>query len=252
MLGTGCAVNRQPSSGSALPLADELSAVFARMSGLLLSHETVTTALGLITALAVETVPNSSGAGVSIIDERGRRTSGATDPRVERADGLQYELDEGPCLAATALRQVVRVDDAAEERRWPRWGTAAASLGLSSALSAPMVAGDRALGAVKVYAEQPAAFDQRAEQVLALFSAQAAILVANVQSYERAQRLTDGLRQAVRARDVVSMAKGVLMARHGIDEEAAFGMLLAHATQDAVPLRDSARAVVDSAVRRRR
>src|SRR3954453_22114585 len=129
------------------------------MSGLLLSHETVTTALGLVTSLSLETLPGSSGAGVSIMDEQGRRTSGATDPRVERADALQYDLDEGPCLAATALRQVVRVDDAAEERRWPRWGGAAATLGLRSSLSAPMVAGDRALGAVKLYAEQPGPFD---------------------------------------------------------------------------------------------
>jgi GAF domain-containing protein len=245
-------VTPHPLSDSALPLADELSAVFARMSGLLLSHETVTTALGLVTTLAVETVPGSSGAGVTVVDELGRRTWGATDPRTERADALQYELDEGPCLAAAALRQVVRVEDIAEEHRWARWAEAAAALGLRSALSAPMVAGDRTLGAVKVYAERPAAFDAHAEQLLTLFSAQAAILIANVQAHERAQRLSEGLRQTVRARDLASIAKGVLMARHGIDEEAALGMLLARATQDALPLRESARMIADSAVRRRR
>lgn len=239
-------------SGSALPLADELAAVFARMSGLLLSDETVTTALGLITALAVETVPGSVGAGVSIIDEHGRRSWAATDERVERGDALQYELDEGPCLAAAALRQVVRVDDLTEERRWPRWAEAALPLGLRAALSAPLVAGDRGLGALKVYAEAPRAFDAHAERLLTLFSAQAAVLVANVQSYERAQRMTEGLRQAVLDRDVVSVAKGVLMARHGIDEGAAFGMLLARSAQEVAPLREVARTVAGSAVRRRR
>jgi GAF domain-containing protein len=212
----------------------------------------VTTALGLVTSLAVETVSGSAGAGITLVDERGRRTSAATDPRVERADALQYECDEGPCLAAAALRQVVRVDDVAEDPRWPRWAEAAAPLGLRAALSAPLVAGDRALGAMKVYAEEPGAFDAQAERLMTLFSAQAAILVANVQSFERAQRLTDGLRQAVHDRDVVSVAKGVLMARHGIDENAAFGMLLARASQDAAPLREVARTVTGSAVRRRR
>jgi GAF domain-containing protein len=239
-------------TGSALPLADELAVVFARMSGLLLSSETVTTALGLVTSLAVETVPGSVGAGVSIVDERGRRTSAATDDRVERADALQYEHDEGPCLAATALRQVVRVDDLAEDRRWPRWAAAAQPLGLRAVLSAPLVAGDRGLGAMKVYAERPHAFDAHAERLMALFSAQAAVLVANVQSYERAQRMTDGLRQAVQDRDVVSVAKGVLMARHGVDEDAAFGMLLSRASQESVSLREAARSVAGSAVRRRR
>lgn len=239
-------------SGSALPLADELAAVSARMSGLLLTHETVSTALGLVTALAVETVPGSHGAGITLVDERGRRTSAATDDSVLRADALQYDHDEGPCLAAVALRAVVRVDDLGTEQRWPRWAADAVGLGVRSALSAPLVAGDRALGALKVYAREVDVFDARAEQLLLMFSAQAAILVANVQAYDRAQRLSEGLRQTVRDRDAVSVAKGVLMARHGVDESTALGMLLARATQDDIPLRETARTVSAAAVRRRR
>ena len=45
-----------------IPLADELAGVFARMSGLLLSEDTVATSLDLLGALAHETVPGSSGA----------------------------------------------------------------------------------------------------------------------------------------------------------------------------------------------
>jgi GAF domain-containing protein len=239
-------------TGSPLPLADELAAVSARMSGLLLTRETVRTALGLVTSLAVETVPGSSGAGITLVDERGRRTSAATDEHVQRADALQYEQDEGPCLAAIALRQVVRVDDLQSEPRWPRWARSAVPLGLRAALSSPLVAGDRALGALKLYAHEPGVFDARAEQLLQMFSAQAAILVANVQAFDRAQQLSEGLRRTVRDRDAVSLAKGVLMARHGVDEETAFGMLLARAGQDAVPLAETARAVAASAVRRRR
>jgi GAF domain-containing protein len=235
-----------------LPLADELSAVFARMSGLLLSEETVATALGLVSSLALDTVPGAVGAGVSVIDERGRRSSGSTDARVERADALQYELDEGPCLAATAGRQLVRVDDLAADHRWPRWSAAVAPLGLRAALSTPMVAGDASLGALKVYAEEPDTFDDHSERLLAMFAAQAAILVANVQSHERARRLSDGLRQAIGTRDLVSTAKGVLMARHGVGGDVAFGMLVARCGDGNGTLPEVARTVVDSAVRRRR
>jgi GAF domain-containing protein len=244
-------VDRHPSS-SALPLADELSGVFARMSGLLLSVEKVATALGLLTSLARETIPAATGAGVTIVDERGRRTSGATDSRAERGDALQYELDEGPCLTATLERRVVRIDDLDRDPRWPRWNPVARELGFQAVLSAPMVVGDQALGAVKVYADRTGAFGSHDEQLLGLFAAQAAVLVANVQTYERAERLSEGMRQAVRDRDVIGLAKGVLMARHGVDEEAAFGMLLSRATSDAVPLREAARVIADSAVRRRR
>ena len=61
-------------------------------------------------------MPGPSGAGVSVIDERGRRSSGSTDARVREADNLQYELDEGPCLKAAATRELVRVDDLTTDR----------------------------------------------------------------------------------------------------------------------------------------
>jgi GAF domain-containing protein len=235
-----------------VPLSDELAGVFARMSGLLLSEETVETALGVLSALAQETVPGSSGAGVSIIDSRRRRSSGATDSRVEEADGLQYEFDEGPCLAAAETREFVRMDDLTEDRRWPRWTAAALDLGLRSAMSAPLIAGDTSLGAIKVYAEEPAAFDAHSEHVLTLFSAQATVLVANVQHHERAKRLSSGMREAFRSRDLVSIAKGVLMGRNTVDEDTAFGMLLARCQQEGTSVAEAAQAVVDSAVRRRR
>jgi GAF domain-containing protein len=235
-----------------LPLAAELSAVFARMSGLLLTEETVETSLGLLSSLAQETVPGSSGAGVSVLDESRRRSAGSTDGRVRQADSLQYELDEGPCLAATAGRELVRIDDLAEDRRWPRWASAATSLGLRAAMSAPLVVGEGALGAIKVYADQPGTFDRHSEQLLLLFSAQAAILVSNIQTHERAKRLSAGMREAFRQRDTVSVAKWVLMGRNSIDEDTAFTMLMARAEQDRTSVVQAARATVESAERRRR
>ena len=234
-----------------LPLADELAGVFARMSGLLLSAETVETSLSLLSSLALETVPGSCGAGVSMIEGTRRVSSGSTDDRVRRADTLQYELDEGPCLAATASRELVVVADLQQDRRWPLWADAVRPLGLRASLSTPLVAGDTTVGAIKVYADQPDAFDARSSQLLTLFAAQAAFLVANVQSYDRAQRLSEGLRQAMRDRDVVGVAKGVLMARHSTDEDAALRMLVARSYDKGSTLADAARAVVASVGRRR-
>lgn len=119
-------------------------------------------------------------------------------------------------------------------------------------MSAPLVTADRCLGAIKVYAGQPGTFDRQSEQLLTLFSAQAAILAANVQSYEQATRLSAGMRAAFQERDLVSTAKGVLMGRHSIDESSAFRMLLGRCEQDGTTVSQAARAVVESAVRRRR
>lgn len=236
-----------------LPLAEELSAVFARMSGLLLSQETVATAVQLVTSLANETIPGSVGSGVTLTDQRGRRTTaGATDAIVEEADNLQYELDEGPCLTAWAQRTVTRVDDTSTEERWPRWCAAAYGLGMRSALSAPLVAAENALGAIKVYGAEPASFDERSTQLLTKFAAQAAILLANVQSFENAGRLSEGLQEALRSRDVIGTAKGILMAREGIDEDAAFVILVSASQRENQKLRDIAQRLVESTARRRR
>src|SRR3954447_21684178 len=147
------AVNPPIPAQQRLPLSDELAGVFARMSGLLLSEETVETSLGLLSELAREPVPGATGAGVSVIDEQGRRSSGSTDARVREADDLQYELNEGPCLAAAASRALIRIDDLETDGRWPSWASAAAPLGLRAAMSSPLVAGDGSLGAMKVYAD---------------------------------------------------------------------------------------------------
>lgn len=236
-----------------LPLADELAAVFARMSGLVLSDQTVETALGLVTNLAVEVLPGTAGAGVSLIDSAGTRvTAAATSPLVEGADALQYQIGEGPCLAAWALGSTVRVDDLSIDERWPRWTAAVRETGLRSCLSAPLVAGNITVGALKVYSSSVGAYEEQSEHVLRMFAAQAAILVVNVQSVQAARELSEDLKGAMRGRDIISIAKGILMSREQVTEEDAFAMLVALARRDGRGLRKAADDLVRSAPRRRR
>jgi GAF domain-containing protein len=235
-----------------LPPVEELATVFARLSGVLLSEETVSSALRLVTSVALETSTETAGAGITLVDQTGRRTSAAaTDEHVEHADRLQYELDEGPCLTAWAQRQVIRVDDVRNEARWPRWCAEASRLRVRSALSAPLVAGDQALGAMKVYAAAPDIYGPREEHLLSLLAAQASVLIANVQSRENAHRLSEGLRAALHSRDLIGQAKGMLMQREGVDEGTAFAMLTAASRQQNRKLTEVARALVDTATRRR-
>nr|WP_231126939.1 GAF and ANTAR domain-containing protein [Motilibacter aurantiacus] len=223
------------------------------MAGLLLTEETVATALRLVTSLAVEAIPAATGSGLTLVGPGGHpATSAATDDVVEQSDALQYDLDEGPCLAAAASRALVRVDDTGAEQRWPGWASAATRLGLRSSLSAPLVAGDRCLGALKVYGREPHAFDARTESMLVLFSAQAAILVANVQAYDSAQRLSGQLREALRSRDLIGQAKGILIATRRVDEDTAFAMLAATSQRENRKVHDVARGLVESYSRRRR
>src|SRR3954452_21965331 len=119
----------QPGDATA-GLPAELSSALAQMAGLVLSRETVETAVELVTTLAEATIAGTTGAGVTIADEHGKRSKAASNQLVGRADALQYEADEGPCLAAWRTRQLVRIDDTATDSRWPSWNSASARLGV--------------------------------------------------------------------------------------------------------------------------
>jgi GAF domain-containing protein len=185
-----------------------------------------------------------------MLDSTGRRTSSAaTSDVVARADGLQYELDEGPCLTAWAGRALVRLDDTATDERWPQWSAAVVGLGLRSVLSAPLVAGDAAVGAIKVYADRPGAYDDRSQRLLSMFAGQAAVLLTNVRTVQDARRVTEELRQALHGRDVIAMAKGALMASEQVAEDAAFALLVSVAQREHRPLQDVAVSVLAASVR---
>src|SRR3954463_7205863 len=205
---------------TALPA--ELSSALTQMAGLVLSRETVDTALALVTTLAEATIAGTTGAGVTIVDEYGKRSKAASNELVEQADALQYEFDEGPCLTAWRTRQLVRIDDTATDTRWSRWNSAAARLGLRAVLSVGLVVHDESIGAIKVYSDQPANYGEHDERVMSLFAEQAAILLANTQSLQQARRLSRQLTDALRGRDAIARATGVLLARGAADPDAAF------------------------------
>lgn len=234
-------------------LAGDLGLVFARVSGLLLSRDQVQTALSLLTSLVTETVPGTAGAGISLLDDTGTRTTvAATAEEVRRADGLQYQLDEGPCLTAWREHTVVRADDLRQEPRWPAWAEAAVEAGVGSCVSAPLVAGSRSLGALTIYGGGPGVGGDRTEHVLAMFASQAAVLLSNVRSAEDADRVGDALGQRLRGRDVISLAKGIVMGRDGVDEHTAFLTLVDAARLHRRTVRDEAERLAGATVRRRR
>lgn len=221
--------------------AAELGWALSQMSGLVLSRETVDTALELVTSLAATTTAGTLGAAVTIVDEHGKRSLAASNRAVEQADALQYEFDEGPCLTAWRSKEVVRIDDTTTDGRWPRWNEAVSKLGVRSVLSAPLLVGDESIGAMKVYCDRPMNYGPHDEHVMRLLAAQAAILLANAQSLQQARRLSRQLTDALASRDAIAEATGVLRARGAGSREEAFGALAAVARESGRSVEDVAR-----------
>jgi GAF domain-containing protein len=220
---------------------DELRPMMARASGQHLPDQTVDTLLRLLTAAAERMVASTTGAGLTVAGAGAEIVSvAATDPSVERVDALQYELDDGPCLTAWRKRVLVRVDDVAAETRWPRWTAAASRTPVAACLSAPLVMGDSALGAVKVYAGLPDSFTAGDEATLRLFAAQAAIMLSQAEAYRRAGELSENLAVTLRQRDDINRACGVLMEREGVSAESALTFLMSMAERDARSVHETA------------
>ncbi|MDQ0730779.1 GAF and ANTAR domain-containing protein [Arthrobacter sp. B1I2] len=221
-----------------LPI-DELSSVIARIQGLLLTEEKVDSAVSLLAQAAKESVPGTIGAGISLLDTRGRRTSsGYTDGVVEQADAAQYRLGEGPCLTAWAAEKPVLVEDVHADPRWPQWRDSIRELPIRSVVSAPLIAGKEAIGAMKLYAATPSSYDASSLRLVQLFAAPAATLLSHVQGSEAPHKMTEGLQSSLQSRDVINRACGVLMERLGITHQAALQELMKQARQERSTLLD--------------
>jgi len=235
------------------PAAAELPEIFARVTGLLLTEPVVDRAVTNIARATHQSLAGSVGAGVTLIDSEGRPTSTAsTNSLVKEADRLQYELGDGPCLSAWASGQAVRVDDLREDQRWPEWSKAGGRLGLLSCISVPLLVPDltgtgepEPIGAMKVYSDQPHAFDERSEEVLSLLAGPAALILTNLQARERAARLSDILKDALHSRSAIDLAKGVLMERLHVTERGALQFMITRARTQGIALSRVAQGILD-------
>jgi len=175
--------------------------------------------LQVIVDLAVENVPGCEHAGISLVRGRKIGTPAASDAVALRLDAVQFEVGQGPCLDAILEEQIFVCDDLAAEARWPLFAARAnAETGVVSLLGLRLFARGRTLGALNLLSSHRAAFGEESMAVGALFAALAAVALNAAQTEE-------GLQLALRSRDIIGQAKGILMERHRISEPEAFQRL---------------------------
>lgn len=179
-------------------------------------------------------------AGITLIRSGGRlETVAPTDPLVEEADRLQYELGEGPCHDSSWEGQTFVSQDLAVDARWPLWAPRAVALGIGSALGAelPSKTGDRRLGSMNLYWAQPRIFTADELAFTHLLTRQAALAMA-------ASLTVEGLNLALDGRKRIGQAQGILMERHHLNEDQAFAVLRRYSQDNNIKLRDLAEQLV--------
>ncbi|RZU31911.1 GAF domain-containing protein [Blastococcus saxobsidens] len=182
-------------------------------------HGDVEGTLDAIATCAVGAVPHADECSVSYVVGRSRvEPRASTSDQARAADELQGRIGQGPCMDAVWEEQVVRVDDVAGDERWPDFAREAPLLGVASMMCFQLfVEGDQ-LGALNLYARTPNAFDGESEEIGQLFAAHAAVALAGA---EHESHLRDGMAH----RDLIGQAKGILMERHRLTADQAFGVL---------------------------
>lgn len=231
-------------------LRPRITEILEELHGLLLSKETLESTLERVAQLARAAIDGCDSAGVTILENSKVSTAAATDDFTLKIDGDQYENREGPCLQALSTQEVVFVDDLASDSRWPSFAQAATRDGLRSALSLPLSVRDQPIGALNLYSKRAGSFADNAQPLGSLFAGQASVAIWNAQVYASAVRLAEQLKEAIKTREVIGEAKGILMAQEGISEDEAFEMLKRVSQSQNVKLRDIAQKIVDEAVKK--
>lgn len=181
-------------------------------------------ALTRITTAAIAAVPGTHVAGLTPTDVPPGGLDVAGAPVVGKLDALQRELGEGPALTAVDEAPpdgVVAADDFAGQDgdRWPGFAAHALEAGYRSMLSVRLQVEGTARAGLNLYATRPYAFDAQARRAAGLFGLSAGLLLLAAEHATHLER-------ALASRDLIGRAKGVLMERFGIDEDAAFGRLV--------------------------
>jgi hypothetical protein len=179
--------------------------------------------LGRVVSAAVDTIPAVDAASISMTEHGRIETRHPTSEVIRKLDEVQGRLFEGPCISAIEdppeTGVVVAQDLASDAARWPRFAPEAVEAGFYGVMSTTLTSEGGIRGALNLYSRSPNAFDEHSRMLAGLFGVQAALLL--VGAHQSAH-----LQTAVDSRDMIGQAKGILMERFQIDDQAAFQMLV--------------------------
>lgn len=227
---------------------DELWRSVADLSGLLLSEEDQETTMRRVSDLAVRSIGDCDAVGVTLFTGGKATTRAATGGLVYEIDHYQYDIGEGPCLQAIVDQHMIEVEDMATEQRWPRFCRHAAERGTHSSLSFPLLVRGDSLGALNLYAGRAQAFAAADRETGAMFAAQAAVALANAETYAASVKLAENLRAALDSRAAIDQAMGILIGRNGYSQELAFETLRTTSQSENRKLHQVAEAIVRAAM----
>ncbi|HEX4831872.1 MAG TPA: GAF and ANTAR domain-containing protein [Trebonia sp.] len=190
------------------------------------------------------------GAGLMLTDGEHRlRAVAASDDRFAHLEELQIRHREGPCIDAYESKELIGAIDLEHEDRWPDFSSAAVEREVRAVLASPLPYNQDAVGVVAVLSERSRPWSPANELALLAFTDLAALLIASIIQGESKSELAGQLEGALKSRQVIEQAKGVLIGTRGLTERAAFEQLRGRARSERRKLPEVCAEVVRGAVR---
>lgn len=216
----------------------------SRVARLLSTQRTLPAKLETIVALVKRTIPACDSAGVCLLIEGDPTSVGVTDRLTVEVDLVQYQTGEGPCLAAIAESQVIRIDVIERDTRFERFAPGALAQEINSVLSIPLAAHGRVVGALNLYSHQVNAFDEHTEQAARPLAEYASEAISRSPLYAYSLDMVDGLVETLESRALIAQASGVIMANERCTSDAALDRLRDLALAEGTSLRAVAERVL--------
>ena len=170
----------------------------------------------------------------------------SSDDDATRADLVEYETNQGPCVEAVERGVETIVPDLAKETRWPDWAANAARLGFRSAAAAPADAGDGIALAINVYGRDLDPYGEEEMARTRAYAEEAGRVLRLAYAMAEQAALAEHLESALASRSTIDQAVGVIMAQNRVPADDAFGILRAASQHRNVKLREVAAGLIEN------
>jgi ANTAR domain/GAF domain len=222
----------------------DLESSFSQVAVALFAAGTVEGTLQRVVDLAELAVDGCEAAGIMLDEDGSITTAAASSTLVDVVDRLQIEAGEGPCLDASTQRSTFYASDLIDDQRWPTFGPSAVASGIRSVLAYSL--SDSRPSALNLYARLPAAFGatDRAQGLLFATLAGLALDSAEERAFELERAVN--LAEALRTRELIGQAQGILMERERITGEQAFDVLRRASQHMNIKLREVAQTLIET------
>ncbi|HSI97209.1 MAG TPA: GAF and ANTAR domain-containing protein [Gaiellaceae bacterium] len=201
-------------------------------------------ALETIVDLATRVIDGCTGAGVMSVTADGIATAAASSSLVVLVDQFQIDADDGPCVEAARRATTIYAHDLLDDGRWPTFAPAAVEAGIRTVLSCSLPADGSMV--LNLYAPLPAAFGATDRAQASLFAALARIALASAQERTDSNLRTDNLIIALRTRELIGQAQGILIERERITADQAFDVLRRASQHMNIKLREVAETLIET------